>query len=181
MGGWKPLRVCNSSLSSHGPFHVPGSILRPSGFRPRRSIQLFHHAFTGRWSPRYRAVFPGVIFLYQSFRQKAKLLLTLVRQLSILTLRAGNTTTAQRLRAEGRGKYLGAKLPGGREQSEARRTQELSQPVERTNEAHIGGWLRQDQIRPHRPHRVGGRITAQRSVTSADGFSVKPTTKLDGD
>ena len=41
MGGWKPLRVCNSSLSSHGPFHFPGSILRPSGFRPRRSIQSF--------------------------------------------------------------------------------------------------------------------------------------------
>ena len=41
MGGWKPLRVCRSSLSSHGPFHVPGSILRPSGFRPRRSIQSF--------------------------------------------------------------------------------------------------------------------------------------------
>ena len=34
--------------------------------------------------------------------------------------------------------------------------------------------------RLHRPHRVGGRVTAQRSVTSADGFSVQPTTKLDG-
>lgn len=27
----------------------------------------------------------------------------------------------------------------------------------------------------------GGRVTAQRSVTSAEGFSVHPTTKLDGD
>ena len=43
-----------------------------------------------------------------------------------------------------------AKLPGGREQSEARRTQELSQPVERTNEAHTGGW--------------NERITANRSL-----------------
>ena len=28
---------------------------------------------------------------------------------------------------------------------------------------------------------MAGVITAQRSVTSADGFSVQPTTKLDGD
>ena len=28
---------------------------------------------------------------------------------------------------------------------------------------------------------MAGVVTAQRSVTSADGFSVQPTTKLDGD
>lgn len=40
------------------------------------------------------------------------------------------------------------------------------------------GW--NDQITQATPG-MAGVVTAQRSVTSADGFSVQPTTKLDGD
>ena len=42
------------------------------------------------------------------------------------------------------------------------------------------GWFRSEQITQATPG-MAGVVTAQRSVTSADGFSVQPTTKLDGD
>ena len=92
----------------------------------------------------YRAVFPGVIFLYQSFRQKAKLLLTLVRQLSILTLRAGNTprNSAYGQRAGGSTGEQAAGRYGADEQARNPRANALS------NERERGPHRRLEQIRP---------------------------------
>ena len=49
--------------------------------------------------------FSGVIFLYTILCRIVNFLLTCSIEFETLTLRAGNTTTEQRLRAEGRGKY----------------------------------------------------------------------------